>query len=343
MTMGKETGGGTLRAGVIGCGGRGHAHAEGYAEDERVEIAACADPSEEARTALAERFGVESTWADYGEMLDRERLDLVSVCTWPHLHRPMIEAAAAAGARAIHAEKPMAPTWGDARALHAACEERGVLLTFCHQRRFGDGFATARDLLRDGAIGPLRRFEGVCANLFDWGTHWFDMMFFYNDETPARWVLGQIDVSEHREIFGVRLDTSGLSWVRFENEVEGLLTTGDAGHAGPANRLIGEEGVIEVQGGGGGLRMRRGGGWEEVERTSGVPAPRHTIASVRDLVDCLHSGEEPELSSRKALQATELIFATYESSRRRGRVDLPLEVEDSALLTMLDEGVIGGG
>ena len=343
MTMGKETGGGTLRAGVIGCGGRGHAHAEGYAEDERVTIAACADPSEEARTALAGRFGVERTWADYGEMLDRERLDLVSVCTWPHLHRPMIEAAAAAGARAIHAEKPMAPTWGDARALHAACEEGGVLLTFCHQRRFGDGFATARDLIRDGAIGPLRRFEGVCANLFDWGTHWFDMMFFYNDETPARWVMGQIDVSEHREIFGVRLDTSGLSWVRFENEVEGLLTTGDAGHAGPANRLIGDEGVIEVQGGGGGLRMRRGGGWEEVERTSGVPAPRHTIASVRDLVDCLHSGEEPELSSRKALQATELIFATYESSRRRGRVDLPLQVEDSALLSMLDEGVIGGG
>ena len=334
----------TLRAGIIGCGGRGHGHAEGYAEDERVEIAACADPSEEARNALAERFGVERTWADYTEMLDREDLDLVSVCTWPHLHRPMIEAAAAAGARAIHAEKPMAPTWGDARALHAACEERGVLLTFCHQRRFGDGFATARDLIRDGAIGSLRRFEGSCPNLFDWGTHWFDMMFFYNDETPARWVMGQIDVSEHREIFGVRLDAGGLSWVRFENDVEGLLATGDVGYTGAANRLIGDEGVIEVQGGGGGLRIQRGRGWEEVETlSSGVPAARHTIASVLDLVDCLHSGDEPELSSRKALQATELIFATYESSRRRGRVDLPLQAQDSALLSMLDAGVIGPG
>ena len=334
----------TLRAGVIGCGGRGRAHAEGYAEDERVDLVACADPSEEARSALAERFGVAGTWADHGEMLERERLDLVSVCTWPHLHRPMIEAAAAGGARAIHAEKPMAPTWGDARALHAACVERGVLLTFCHQRRFGDLFATARQLLRDGAIGPLRRVEAVCPNLFDWGTHWFDMMFFYNDETPARWVMGQIDVSERREIFGVRLDAGGLSWIRFENEVEGLLTTGDVGYAGPANRLIGPEGVIEVQGAGCPLRMRRGGGWEVVEaRSSGVPAARHTIASVKNLVDCLCSGEEPELSSRKALQATELIFATYESSRRRGRVDLPLEVEDSALQSMLDEGVIGGG
>ena len=49
------------------------------------------------------------------------------------------------------------------------------------------------------------------------------------------------------------------------------------------------------------------------------------------------------LSGRKALQATELIFATYESSRRRGKINLPLDVEDSALLTMLQEGVIGPG
>jgi hypothetical protein len=46
------------------------------------------------------------------------------------------------------------------------------------------------------------------------------------------------------------------------------------------------------------------------------------------------------LAARKALQATEVIFATYESSRKRGRVDLPLESEDSAFLSMLQEGVL---
>lgn len=40
---------------------------------------------------------------------------------------------------------------------------------------------------------------------------------------------------------------------------------------------------------------------------------------------------EPELSSRKALRANELIFATYESSRRHGRVELPLTIEDNPL------------
>ena len=62
----------------------------------------------------------------------------------------------------------------------------------------------------------------------------------------------------------------------------------------------------------------------------------------QNLVDCLQSGDEPELSSHRALRATELIFATYESSRRRGRILLPLDVDDSALLTMLAQGTIGG-
>ena len=47
---------------------------------------------------------------------------------------------------------------------------------------------------------------------------------------------------------------------------------------------------------------------------------------------------KPELGSQRALRATELIFATYESSRRRGRVTLPLEIEDSPLLTGLEQG-----
>ena len=57
---------------------------------------------------------------------------------------------------------------------------------------------------------------------------------------------------------------------------------------------------------------------------------------VLDLVDALQTGREPMLAARKALQATELIFATYESSRKRGRVDLPLEIEDSPLLSMIE-------
>jgi hypothetical protein len=63
-------------------------------------------------------------------------------------------------------------------------------------------------------------------------------------------------------------------------------------------------------------------------------------AAIKGNVDALLAGREPELSARKALQATELIFATWESSRVRGRVDLPLEIDDSPLLSMIESGEI---
>lgn len=45
---------------------------------------------------------------------------------------------------------------------------------------------------------------------------------------------------------------------------------------------------------------------------------------VLDVIDALKHGREPELSARRALRATEVLFATYESSHRGGRIDLPL-------------------
>jgi hypothetical protein len=75
---------------------------------------------------------------------------------------------------------------------------------------------------------------------------------------------------------------------------------------------------------------------------AGSGATESSIAAgIADLLAGLESGAEPELSSVKAIRTTELIFATYESARRRARIDLPLEVEDSPLLAMLAAGEVG--
>jgi UDP-N-acetylglucosamine 3-dehydrogenase len=204
-------------------------------------------------------------------------------------------------------------------------------------------------LLDEGAIGQLLRVEGACSNLFNSGTHWFDMVFFYNDDTPAEWVMGQLAVEENSQVFGIALETSGLSWIRWHNGVEGLLATGNAMIQGPRNLLRGSDGIIEI----GGrerppLRIWRKGAteWEnffDEDLANVVLEGGDTALSGLDLVDAIEEGREPMLSGRKALQATELIFATYESSRRRGRVLLPLEVDDSGLLTMLDTGQLNSG
>ena len=59
---------------------------------------------------------------------------------------------------------------------------------------------------------------------------------------------------------------------------------------------------------------------------------------VLDLVEALKYGREPELSGQRVIKATELIFAAYESSRRRARVDLPLDIDDSPMHTMVTAG-----
>ena len=331
-----------LKAGVIGCGGRGKAHGRGYEHCEDTTMVACADPFEESRSAYAEQFGIERSYEDYHEMLEKEDLDIVSVCTWTGMHREMIEAAAKSGTGAIHSEKPMATNWGDAKAIVKACDDNDVVITFCHQRRFGAQFVKAKEIAKSGAIGDVYRFEGSCPNLFDWGTHWFDMFFFYNDDEPAEWVIGQIDGKGTRDIFAAPCEGSGLSWIRYANGREGLLATGGTDLNGNMNRIIGTEGVIESRPGRKDeqLKVQTGGKWETPDLDGVVAHDDATVLSVVDLADALSNGREPELSGRKALQATELIFATYESSRRRGKVELPLDVDDSALISMLEDGSI---
>ena len=282
-------------------------------------------------------MGGERVYTDYHEMLAKENLDIVSVCTWPHLHAPMVIACAEAGVRAIHCEKPMATTFGDAKRMVEAAEKSSTQLTFNHQRRFNKPFRKAKELLDSGAIGDLQQMEAVCGNLYDWGTHWFDMLGMFNDETPGAWVIGQIDLRGSHPIFGAMVEGQGLAHFKYQNGVYGLMLTGYESPNVAAMRLIGTEGIIEIGvPNGPQLRVRSKGDWETIDTGDTIHGDQANADGVLDLVDALKNGREPELAARRALNATELIFGTYESSRRRGRVDLPLDIEDSPLLALLE-------
>lgn len=329
-----------FRVGIIGCGrpwkspgasgfGMSNFHAYGYTTSPDATIVALADINLDNARAFQAAHGGERIYTDYHEMLAREQLDIVSICTWPHLHAPMVIAAAEAGVKAIHCEKPMAPSYAEALQMVAICQAHGTQLTFNHQRRFGAHFRMARDLLRSGSIGQLQRLEGMCMNLFDWGTHWFDMFGFYNDEAAARWVIGQVDWRDGATIFGITVEGQGISLFSYENGVQGLLITGYGTERKMSNRLVGSDGVIEVSLGTTSIRVRGKGDadWRDVQVTQETQENLSEVVGlgVLDLIDALKTGREPELSGRRALRATELAFATYESSRRGGRVELPLE------------------
>ncbi len=343
-----------LRVGVIGTGSQrkpkdaqgsamAYLHAAGYqALPDRCELVACADIVPAHAEDFAQATGVPATgvFTDHKRMLAEAMLDVVSICTWPHLHAPLTIDCAIAGVRAVHCEKPMADSWGAAQQMVEICAQRGVQLTFNHQRRFATPFRRARALLKDGAIGDLLRVEVSCDNIFDWGTHYIDMCGFYVGDEPAAWVLGQVDTHAPSRIFGVPVERQALGHWRYPSGVFGLIAAGSsASMVEVDNRLIGTAGVIELGVPEGPyVRILRDGAatWEEIDTGGeGLHDDVSVERGIADLIDALLQEREPELSARRALQATEIIFALYESSRRRSVVPLPLTILDHPLLSMV--------
>ena len=193
--------------------GMAHCHAAGYEASPDAEIVAVADINAYNLKKFQEEHNVPRGYLSADEMLANEELDIVSICLWPHLHAPMTIKVAEAGVKAIHCEKPMALNYGEAKAMVDACQKNNVVLTFDHQRRFGAPFRKARELLKSGVIGKLERMEAYTSNLYDWGTHWFDMLFFYNDEVPVEWVMGQADARGGASYFWCCAGWAGYEFV----------------------------------------------------------------------------------------------------------------------------------
>jgi len=348
-----------LRIGFIGTGkspekpsamgfAMAYQHARAYAElAETCEMVACADIAEENARAFAAKFGIAGVYLDYREMLAKEKLDLVSICTWPKLHAEMAIACAQAGCRACHCEKPMDITYGGARLMLQVADQHGMKLTFNHQRRYGKPFRKTRELIDSGEIGPVVRMEAAISDLYDGGTHWVDMLNYFNNETPAEWVLGGLDCRTEKRAFGAPLEWQGIVQIKYRNGVHAILPTGDAMHSlGVPFRVHGAKGVIEIAWGpqpGPMLRYWRQGlaDWQAVDcQGEHLHGPQFIERALADVVDCLLTGRECELSARHAMNATEICFAFYESARRRARVDLPLDITDSPIASMIETGQV---
>lgn len=352
----------TFRVGFIGTGSRksrpsatGYAmayrHAPGYqALGDRCEMVACADIVRENAEAFAAEFGVPSIYLDYNDMLAKENLDIVSICTWMHLHEQMTVDCAEAGVRAIHCEKPVALTWGGCKRMAEACARNGVQLTFNHMRRFGKPFRNAKALLDAGEIGQLVKLQFGEGNLYDSGTHHLDMMGYFNDQTPVEWAIAQIDYRTESLVFGSHNENVALALWKYENGVYGQCITGRDGAGkdliGAYDRLVGTEGVIEVGPFGKDmpvLRIRRKGSseWESIDcEGETLHGPGYHERAIAQIVQCLEDGTVSELCAANALQSTEIIFACWESARRRALIELALDIEDNPLEQMVASGAL---
>ncbi len=330
------------RVAFIGCGRIASIHADGYKLNPRCKVVALADLKAEAIKAFADKHGFSDAeiFTDYKKMLRKIRPDIVSVCLWTGLHEEVVKYCAKAKVPAIHCEKPMAPSWQAALSLAKAAERNKVQLTFNHQRRKLPVFRKARELIRQGAIGKLLRIEAFNPkNILDWGTHVVDMTFKLNGDVPATRVFGQIDAREGGSWFGIPFEQLAVGWITFANGVTAVIKSGDQKEMNLGFRLHGTEGVIEILEPEPNLRIRAKGksSWQIVKvpgHLHGCPENGHMKLVMKDITDGLGKGKEPELTFKRALRATEVIYAWYESALKRQAIDLPLKPTTTNYLTV---------
>ena len=114
----------TYRAAVIGLGRMGstfddemseggsiflpYCHAPSYCASPHTELVAGADPHDEQRAIFGDRWGLEQDhlYSDYRQMLERENLDLVSVCTTARIRSQIVKTAPALASRPYGRKSP---------------------------------------------------------------------------------------------------------------------------------------------------------------------------------------------------------------------------------------------
>jgi len=141
-----------LGIGFIGCGGIHNAHAPHLVDNEEAFIACAMDVNEDVAKAHCEKYGTPAWTTDHRELLAREDVDAVVVCTPTGYHKQAVLDAAAAG-KHILCEKPMAMTVADCEAMDEACQKAGVVLQIAFVRHFCNEWLKLREIIQSGMIG----------------------------------------------------------------------------------------------------------------------------------------------------------------------------------------------
>ena len=332
-----------FRAGLIGCGRIGSefdedpkrkmisTHAGAYSAVDEIELVAASDLDEEKLRKCGKRWGIVSLFRDYREMLKKERLDIVSVCTWNSTHLEIIREAVENDVKAIFCEKPIAETLKSADEIIELCKVKNVILQIDYQRRFDKFHQDIRKFIDAGNLGRVQQVNFYyTAGIASTGSHMFDLLrFFFGD---VEWVYSIY--SENRSPNPDDPNIDGI--LKFRNGIFCSVQVCDV-----KSFLIfemdclGTKGRLEITHSGFDLRFYKIGesrlfsGYKEIFRASSpidTDVPREfMLSAVKHLVECLKGNKPSMCSGEDGRASLELICAFHESARSSGKkIELPL-------------------
>jgi predicted dehydrogenase len=158
-------------------------HAPAYKALPNCELVGVADPDTAKLDAFCERYGVarEGRYADYREMIQRERPDLVSLTTWATLRAETAVFAVENGVKGIFSEKALACSLEEADRIRDACTRHGVAFNYGAGRRYRPGFRAIKKLADGGELGNVLQcvFTGGPSGLFHSVSHAVDTALFF--------------------------------------------------------------------------------------------------------------------------------------------------------------------
>ncbi len=357
----KPPGESRLKAAILGHTGQGnYGHELDLVFNDRptIEVSAVADPDAAGRARAAARCHAARQYADYRELLAREKPQLVCVAPrWTDQHHAMALAALQSGAHVL-TEKPFTQTLMEADELLAVADRSGRKIAVAHQMRLAPGIQRLKTALADGLIGELLEMRAHGKqdhraggeDLVVLGTHLFDLMRFFAGD--AAWCTARIlqngravtvdDRRKATEGIGPVIGDDIEAQFGFSSGVIGNFTSRGKYRqtAGPWGlQLIGSKGVMRI------LTdipptiyALKPGGWSASgaidqwrpweEEGAAAQADRGFTAANRRVVDdwlaAIREDREPACSGRNGMKALEMIMAVFQAGLSGARVKIPL-------------------
>lgn len=338
-----------IRIGLVGCGAISTQHLEAIAALDGLALAAVTSASADRARSVGERWGV--PWsASLDDLLARDDVDAVTICTPSGLHPAQALAALRSGRHAI-VEKPIALSADDAGAVVREGHERRLVVATISQRRFEPAVRALKAAADAGALGRISLViaEGLYHRpqaYYDsaaWrGTRDLDGGVLMNQAIHmvdlVRWVGGPVaSVTAHVATLGHDMeaeDTASVS-LRFLDGTLGeiVVTTcatpefptelrvyGDRGHV----RIVGERAVewdvpgVDAPPEDDDLTVPPGTGATQTWGTNAVGYRRQYA----DFVEAVRTGREPVVTGEDGRNAVEIITAAYEADRTGRAVQL---------------------
>lgn len=341
-------------------GGYGHSLHMVFAVRPDVAVVALADPDEAGRAQHAAECGAQRGYADYREMLEKERPDLVAIAPrWTVNHKDYLLACADVGAHGI-IEKPLCVDVQEADAMITAIAPRNLKWAIGFNMRAAPTIQHLRKMLREeGLIGNLLEMRGRGKedhrvggeDLTVLGPHVFDLMVWLMDGLPE-WCFADItfngkaaapsDIREATERLGPIVGDTIHAMYGFRGGVAAHFAS-VKGADTQANRygldLYGARGIVTIRLGAvpyiawldsttwtaNSLDMQ----WKAIPNAPEFalrdPVRETYKPIVDDLISAIEENREPAVNLKHGRNAVEMTQAVFEAHVQGNRVTLPLK------------------